>query len=692
MIAKHIPMKSARRSSFRELVAYITHAKDKAVRIGEVRVTNCHQQEAQDAVLEVLATQLQNQRACSDKTYHLLISFPAGDSPSAEALRGIEDEVCNALGFGEHQRVSATHTDTDNLHIHVAINKIHPKTLAIHNPYCDYKALGAVCERLEHVHGLIHTNHQTIAPGARNRALDVEYLAGVESLLGWIQRECLEELRQAQSWGELHEHLRRNGLALQERGNGLVVSDQEGRTVKASSIARDLSKAQLEKRFGPFEAIDAQLQASRGQKGQVQKVEKVDRAYQPRPMARDSSTITLYQRYLAEQAGRRSARAQIRQELREQKHSLVSQAKDRARIKRGLIRELACDRFMKCMLYRQAGAALREDIGSIHARQRAAHEEKFSHARSLSWFDWLAECASMGDAQALATLRRRQRAALGRVNALLGKQEEVGQGRPLQGKKNSASHAGTRIDGASHAGIDGARIDSVTKQGTLIYTHGDRQGRSAIRDSGNRLEVSEAIRQDGLELALAMAVKRFGRSLRIEGDAAFRERVLSTAKALQLDIRFDGMRQAELKEGQGRAQGASTGEVRRKAPEAFGASGNVPTLGSAGTAAARRYIAEREMKRQKIPDIPRHVLGEMKPSLNMRYAGWRRVDGQFLLLAQTSADEIAVIPVEADVIARVSGLRRNDVITLDNGNESIRRRVQELGGLGGLGETKGMRR
>ena len=85
MIAKHIPMKSARRSSFRELVAYITHAKDKAVRIGEVRVTNCHQQDAQDAVLEVLATQLQNQRACSDKTYHLLISFPAGESPSAEA-------------------------------------------------------------------------------------------------------------------------------------------------------------------------------------------------------------------------------------------------------------------------------------------------------------------------------------------------------------------------------------------------------------------------------------------------------------------------------------------------------------------------------------------------------------------------------------------------------------------------------
>jgi len=681
MIAKHIPMKSARRSSFRELVAYITHAKDKAVRIGEVRVTNCHQQDAQDAVLEVLATQLQNQRACSDKTYHLLISFPAGESPSLEALLSIEIEVCNALGFGEHQRVSAVHTDTDNLHIHVAINKIHPKTLTIHNPYCDYKALGAVCERLEHVHGLIHTNHETIAPGARNRALDVEYLGGVESLLGWIRRECLDELRQAQSWGELHDALGRAGLALQERGNGLVVSDQEGRMVKASSIARDLSKAKLEKRFGRFEATDAQLQASRGQKGQVQKVGKVDRAYQPRPVLRDSGTDALYQRYLAEQARRRSTRAQIRQELREQKHSLVVQAKDRARIKRGLIKELACDRLMKRILYRQAGSALREDIGSIHARERAAHEEKFSHARVLSWFDWLAERASMGDAQALAVLRKRQCAALSRANALLAAQEEIGQGRAQHGKKDGVSHAEIRIDGA--------RIDSVTKQGTLIYTHGDRQGRSAIRDNGNRLEVSEAIRQDGLELALAMAVKRFGRSITIEGDAAFRERVLSTAQALQLDIRFDRMTQGKLKEEQGRAEEASIAEVWS---QASGASGSAPTPGSAGEATARRYIAERELKRQKIPDIPRHVLGEMKPHMNLRYAGWRRVDGQFLLLAQTSMDEIAVIPVEADVIARVSGLKRGEIITLDNGSASIRRRVQELGGPGGLGETKGMRR
>ena len=82
----------------------------------------------------------------------------------------------------------------------------------------------------------------------------MEHAAGVESLLGWIRRECLNELRQAQGWAALHQALGRNGLVMREQGNGLIVSDQEGRTVKASSIARDLSKAQLVKRFGPFES------------------------------------------------------------------------------------------------------------------------------------------------------------------------------------------------------------------------------------------------------------------------------------------------------------------------------------------------------------------------------------------------------------------------------------------------------
>jgi hypothetical protein len=672
MIAKHIPMRAARRSSFQELVAYITHAKDKMVRVGEVRVTNCHQEDAQDAVLEVLATQLQNKRAGSDKTYHLLISFDAGDQPSPRALRNIEDELCQALGFGEHQRVSAVHMDTDNLHIHVAINKIHPKHLTIHNPYGDYKALAAVCQSLEQAHDLVPTNHEAIARGAHSAALDMEHAAGMESLLGWIRRECLGDLRAAQSWRALHQALGQSGLVLREQGNGFIVSDQEGRAVKASSIARDLSKAQLEKRLGPFEADgQKQIQAARAVRAM--------RTYSPRPMPAkgrgeeegQGGTEELYRRYQAEQDRNRQARSRVRRELRQQKQSQLSQAKEKARARRGLIRGLECDSLSRRLLYRQAGAGLREDVQAVHGQHRAQWELLLDPLKPLAWFDWLAARAAMNDRQALAALRQRRHRAQRKANCLLGmRQGGVGQGRGEEGTEGGGFEVG-------HGVFPGLKIDGVTRQGTIIYSDGE----SAIRDSGSRLEVSEGIKQEGLEIALAMAIKRFGGNIAIEGDATFRERVLHTARALRLDVGItDRVSQAEarplpyglqerdeVKERDGAKEREQThaGSIEQARRTAHHAEGANRDSGNPGLEAAGRYIAERELKRQKIAGIPRHILGELKPRAEIIYAGWRRVDRQYLLLARSSQEEVAVIPVDAAVIVRAARARRGEVIRLD---------------------------
>ncbi len=78
----------------------------------------------------------------------------------------------------------------------------------------------------------------------------MEHHAGVESLLGWIKRECLEQLQAASSWADLHRVLQDHGLELKERGNGLVIANQDGLMVKASSVARELSKGKLVDRFG----------------------------------------------------------------------------------------------------------------------------------------------------------------------------------------------------------------------------------------------------------------------------------------------------------------------------------------------------------------------------------------------------------------------------------------------------------
>jgi hypothetical protein len=75
MIAKQVPMKSVKKSDFAELVKYITNAQQKAERVGGVTVTNCQSDRPDAAIFEVINTQVQNTRAESDKTYHLIVSF-----------------------------------------------------------------------------------------------------------------------------------------------------------------------------------------------------------------------------------------------------------------------------------------------------------------------------------------------------------------------------------------------------------------------------------------------------------------------------------------------------------------------------------------------------------------------------------------------------------------------------------------
>ena len=179
MIAKHIPINSLRKSNFAGLVNYIVDPQNKTERIGMVRAVNCYSDRPDCVIAEVLNTQQMNMRATSDKTYHLVVSF-RDDDLSEAILQKIEDQLCEGLGFGEHQRLSVVHHDTDHLHIHIAINKIHPERLTIHNPHYDYSMIAELCEKLEQDYGLTPDNHETIKRGAQGRSSNIEFKAGVE--------------------------------------------------------------------------------------------------------------------------------------------------------------------------------------------------------------------------------------------------------------------------------------------------------------------------------------------------------------------------------------------------------------------------------------------------------------------------------------------------------------------------------
>jgi hypothetical protein len=507
MIVKHIPMNSIKKSSFAGLVTYITHAQGKQERVGLISVTNCQQPDAFDAVMEVEAIQAQNTRTLSDKNYHMLISFRAGEKPDEKILKIIESRVCASLGYGEHQRVSAIHHDTDNLHIHVAINKIHPNRLTIHEPYYDYKTLAQICEKLEIEYGLERDNHIPRKRGAENRAEDMERNAGIESLLGFIKRECLLRMKEASTWAELHQLLGESGLEMRQQGNGLILSDKtSGVTVKASSIDRELSKKKLEAKLGEFEKTPSAIDSSH-QKTSVNN----NQYYEKKPVRMKINTSEIYARYREDQQNIRAVCSAELASLRSHKNRFIEKAKNMGRLKRAAIKLMQGHGMDKKILYALVSKTLKKELEKSNKQYLKERQKIYDKYKKSEWVDWLKKKATEGDTEALRTLRAREGQIILKGNALGGK------------------------DAGNTHSIFNLKPDSITGKGTVIYS----VGAASIRDDGKLLEISNDARQGHLELLLRMAIQRYGQCLTINGSEQFKMRIINVAAAKKLNVTFD---------------------------------------------------------------------------------------------------------------------------------------------------------
>ncbi len=499
MIAKHIPINSIKKSSFAGLVNYIVDAQHKTERIGTIRATHCHSDRVDAVIAEVLNTQQMNKRALSDKTYHLVISFRPEDQPTDEVMAGIENRLCDGLGLSEHQRISVVHHDTDHLHIHVAINKIHPTRLTIHNPHYDYQVIGELCKKLEQEYGLTPDNHEVKQHGAQSAAANIEFKAGETSLVGWIKQECLAQIKTVDSWPDLHQVLKEHSLELRERGNGFVFVSSNGVAVKASAVDRALSKKRLVDRLGHFVPSDLEMETSQPRL----------KYYQKRPIQGKINTTALYAKYTHQQQEAFVQRADQWNSARNKKSRAIESAKRQAKLKRVVIKNLQNPGLGKKIMRGAVHQALFGQIQQINQKYREECQAIKAKHRKTSWLDWLTLEARRGDSDALAVLRSRASSPL--------------TGNAISGNK-TAKHF-----------IDADAVETFTKNGTAIY----RNGTTSIRDDGKRIIVPDRTAQDELHDVLHFAVKKFGNQLAINGTKAFREQIVEAVVAFGLSITFD---------------------------------------------------------------------------------------------------------------------------------------------------------
>jgi hypothetical protein len=469
--------------------------------VGEVFITNCLSESPDMAALEMLATQDANTKSGTDKTYHALVSFPVGEVPAPIVLREIEAAICDKLKMGDHQRVAVVHYDTSCVHMHIAINKIHPDTHTIREPYQDHIVLGKLAEQLERKYGLQRTNHTPTGKTAGEReAGDIEAMTGQQSLLSWVRGECLNDLLKADSWDRLHEIAGTFGLSVKLRGNGLVFTDGGGASVKGSDVGADFKKSALEKRLGGFRpAADNSAPAKPGT------------GYDKKPLGGTGELRREFEEYRpAVDVGRKARYDAIKNDFA-RKTAALRAANKKERLN---ARRLPVGRMKKRALYNAIFDRYQRQMKRLRDESARARSDVREKSPKQTWLSWLQSRAVAGRDDAVKALRSRGY---------------------VQAKKRTADIGGDAgHDGNALVAMPGVKVDAVTKQGIVIYS----VGADAIRDDGGAFRVSRDASQDTDVMALKLAMQRYGRKLRVHGDRAFQERMLNAAVKGNLYVSF----------------------------------------------------------------------------------------------------------------------------------------------------------
>jgi Relaxase/Mobilisation nuclease domain len=391
-------------ASWTKLGAYILDTSHAGEKVAWARAVNCGHDDPGWAVKHILSTQARNTRSKSDKSYHLVVSFPEGERPTRERIEDIEDRLCDAIGFGEHQRVSAVHQNTDNWHLHVAINKVHPTTLRNVTPVRDHFRLQAACAVLEIRHGLTQEPHtldpqQSRENKARGRAADFEARHGGQSFLTWTREQAGAALLAARDsgkgWQAVHQVAAAFDVDVKLRGAGLVVSHKSDSRlhVKASDVDRGLSLKAMTDKLGPFEPPG---QRARGEQPQAS-------------YTRPAPSGELYEAFQRERDAavreRDAAAARLTAQHRAYARELAAWYRQRMRQEhaQGLRGPLRREGFQHIADEREKDRAARGEREKAERRAvRQAHPIP-------NWQGYLEAEAAKGNEAALASLRSRQR-------------------------------------------------------------------------------------------------------------------------------------------------------------------------------------------------------------------------------------------------------------------------------------------
>jgi len=423
----------------------------------------------------------------------------------------------------EHHRLSVSHSNTNNFHLHIAVNRLNPHTNLLVDPWKSKMKLQKKAKELEEKHHLKRDNHPVelisdkeesstinMASKPKDKYADQVIHSGMQNLLAWIQEEaledCLEVINNPKSeWEDLHKVLGAYNLEIKVRANGLVIGDKKRHLfVKASSVHRGLSKANLEKRLGAFRKSRVTVKA-------VKQFAKIK-----------SSLWENYQKIIQE---RKATKAKL----------LALEKKERMALRAGVelkyakeLRELRGNRSLSKATKQERRTALyikqKDELKSLSEifalKRKSIHQEQ----RLFSYKEYLLEKALDGNKQALAALRATKMSFKPNENIL----------RHPKGKIN-------------HQLFESLKLQ-ITKQGRAVYTI---EQNSKIIDTGAYLKVAVEESDQAVLTSLQMAMKKYGKDLEVQGSVEFKKRVMMVNERYNLNLRFSNKDMKRIQDQKG---------------------------------------------------------------------------------------------------------------------------------------------
>jgi len=253
-----------------ELVDYIFAAQDelgkqKLAHFGSLNFLTTTRAAQKNEMIALAEESIQSKMPVS----HWILSWKDEEQPTPEKVDFAVQYFLNLMEWRAHQAFYAVHKNTDNLHVHILVNRVHPDTLKVHRPNggFDIDRAHLAIAKLERIQGWACEENSVYkeswtgryfaltkrdSPKLCSGAESLENATGEKSAQRIARERGQHIIKEATSWRELHEGLATVGLRFERKGSGALiwVGDE---AVKASSVDRAFSLPKLVKKLGEFE-------------------------------------------------------------------------------------------------------------------------------------------------------------------------------------------------------------------------------------------------------------------------------------------------------------------------------------------------------------------------------------------------------------------------------------------------------